>query len=151
MDFRPQSDAFKLQYEKFLCGCDALEEQGLWDKAAFGDMEAYFFTDIMSVILHLISTDGRFTEEEAEFVRDAFGFNYSVKDLEEIYRTNGENITQFFRESVPRGYREIKAINPKLGEHYKTMLMNACELATACDHKTDVEQQRIDALKAGLE
>ncbi len=150
MDFRAQSDAFKLAYEKFIAGCDALEETGKWDKASLGDMEGYYFADIMGVILHLISADGKFTDQEAAFVDDAFGFRYTAAELAEIYRLQGDDIDRFFREDVPEGYKKMLAVSPILAESFMDLLLQACELAAASDGTVHVEQERIDTLKEAL-
>ncbi len=63
-----KSESFKFQYEKFLIACDALEDGGEWNKLAHGEMDTYYFNDLMCAVLKLISADGRFTDEEADYV-----------------------------------------------------------------------------------
>ena len=36
MDPYMESDTFKTEYERFLVACDALEEEGVWNKAENG-------------------------------------------------------------------------------------------------------------------
>ena len=150
MDFRTASNAFKLQYEQLLTACDTLEEEKKWDKEALGEMEGYFFTDIMGVILHLISADGQFTDQEAAFVNDAFGFRFTAAELAEIYRVQGDDIDRFFRKDVPEGCRKMQAISPELTEYYIDLLLKACELAAASDGVVKVEKDRIETLKNAL-
>ena len=150
-DYQAMAEAFKLQYEKFLTGCDALEAEGRWDTAALGEMEGYYFNDIMTVILHLISADGRFSEEEARFVADAFGFRYTAGELAQLYREQSDEIDRFFREEVPQGYRKMQALSPSLAEHYRDLLLQAGELAAqASDDVARDEQRLMDVLKAAL-
>lgn len=149
-DFKQASEAFILQYEKFVTGCEALEAEKKWDAAELGSMEAYYLNDVMSVILHLISADGQFSEQEARFVADTFGFQYTPAELADLYRIQGEDIDRFFREDVPEGYRKIKGLNSSLAEHYKALLLQACELAAASDGVVAVEVRQIEALKEGL-
>ena len=58
------TQSFRMKYESFLTGCDAMEELGLWDKENLGEMEGYYVNDMVSVIIRLIATDGRITEKE---------------------------------------------------------------------------------------
>ena len=34
-------DSFKMKHESFLIGCDSIEEMGLWDKEALGEMDVF--------------------------------------------------------------------------------------------------------------
>ena len=150
-DLQAQSDAFKLQYEKFLHACDALEETGEWEKAVRGDMESFYFNDLMCAVLHLISADGIFSDREAEYINTVFGFSYTPADLAEIYRTEGENIRKLFSEGIPEGYRRMKQNHPALAEHYKTMLLQLCDLIALSDgYFLKKEQQLLDVLKKEL-
>ena len=89
------SEAFKLKYEIFMNGCDAIEDEGLWNKEKYSEMEAFYTNDLVSVVLKLIAADGNFSEKEAGFINDVFGFEYTTEELEEIYEnqeTDIENI-----------------------------------------------------------
>ena len=97
-DCQSMAEGFRLQYERFLTGCDALEAENLWDTQALGEMEGYYFNDIMTVILHLISADGAFSDAEARFVADAFGFRYTAGELAQLYREQSDEIGRFFRQ-----------------------------------------------------
>ena len=44
-------DSFKMKYELFLIGCDSIEEMGLWDKKALGEMDVFYSNDLTSVII----------------------------------------------------------------------------------------------------
>lgn len=145
------SEAFKFQYEKFLQGCDALEEKGEWSVSADGDMEGYYFNDIMCVIVTLISADGEFSEDEAKYVNDIFGFRYSPEELKELWKTNGSDINQMIEEEIPAGYRKMKAISEKLAGHYKEMLFRICDIIAESDGILRASETRqIDRIKKSL-
>ncbi len=140
----------KLMYEKFLTACSAFEEGNKWDRDQNGEMEAYYFHDIMCVFIHLISADGVFSPEEADFVNRVFGFGYTAEELAELYRVQGEDIEDMLK-YIPADYAKLKALSGELADMYKAMLLKACDVVAACDgsvHKN--EQKYIDSLKASL-
>ena len=144
------TESVKLLYEKFLTACDAFEEGKHWDRDQNGEMDAYYFHDIMCVFIHLISADGVFSPEEADFVNQVFGFDYTAEELAELYRVQGEDIEDMLK-YIPADYAKLKALNGELAEMYKTMLLKACDVVAASDgsvHKN--EQSCIDSLKASL-
>ena len=144
------AEGIKLLYEKFLTACDAFEEENKWDRDQNGEMEAYYFHDLMCVFIHLISADGVFSPEEADFVNQVFGFGYTAEELAELYRVQGEDIEDLLK-YIPADYGKLKAFNGELAEMYKTMLLKACDVLAASDgsvHKN--EQKYIDTLKASL-
>ena len=145
------SDGFKIQYEKFIHGCDALEQKGEWDVIADGQMEAYYLNDMMCTIVLLISADGEFSEDEAKYVNDAFGFRYSAAELKELYRTNGSDIRNMLENEIPAGYRKMKLINEELAEHYRNMLFQICDIISQSDGIVHIaELKQIDAIKKAL-
>ena len=151
-DLNAQSEAFKAQYEKFLTACDALEENGDWKKATQGDMETYYFNGLMCAALHLISADGLFSDEEADYINAVLGFHYSADELSEIYRTEKTDIDQLFTSGIPEDYRQLKKEYPEMAELYKTMLLQLCELIAASDgYVLENEKGRIAELKKNLQ
>lgn len=145
------SDAFQLQYEKFVNGCAAVEEEGLWNEAQYGDMETYYYNDIMCVILCLISADGIFSETEADYINEIFGFRYSAAELREMYGTEGDSIRSMLVNEVPAGYRRLKSINKKLSVHYRDMLLIVCDIIAESDGIVNpAESGEIQALRAAL-
>ena len=145
------SENFKYQYEKFLNGCDALEDKKDWDVSVNGDMETYYFNDIMCVIVLLISADGKFAGGEAKYINDIFGFSYTPEELRELYRTNGEDIQNMLEAEVPAGYRRMKLINSKLAEHYRQLIFLICDIIAESDgYIQDAELKQIERVKAGF-
>ena len=68
------TEEFKTKYERFLIGCDALEDLNLWDKEEHGEMDVFYQNDLVSVILRLIVADGEISEKEAVYLNKNFGF-----------------------------------------------------------------------------
>lgn len=145
------SDAFKLQYEKFVNGCAAVEEQGLWNDARYDSMEAYYYNDIMCVILCLISADGTFSDTEADYVNNCFGFTYTADELQEMYGTEGSSIRSMLSDEVPAGFRLLKSINEKLAAHYRDMLFLICDMIAESDGIKPAESREIESLKTALD
>ena len=56
-------DSFKMKHEAFLVGCDAIEEMGLWNKEAYGEMDVFYSNDLVIVIIRLIATDGKISQK----------------------------------------------------------------------------------------
>ena len=145
------SDGFKLQYEKFIHGCDDLEQNREWDTRADGEMEAYYLNDIMCAIVLLVSADGEFSEKEAGYINDMFGFSYTPPELKEMYRTNGADIRNMLGNGIPAGYRKMKAVNPKLAEYYRDLVLQACDIIAASDGMIHpAEEKEIGLIRAGF-
>lgn len=127
------SESFKFQYEKFINGCDALEANGDWNVSSDGEMEAYYLNDIMCMITLLISSDGEFSDVEASYVNDMFGFSYTPEELKDLYKHSGNDIIDFVASEIPAGYRRMKLINSKLADHYKSMIYLICDIIAESD------------------
>lgn len=127
------SEGFKLKYEKFLAGCDSIEELGEWDKENLGEMDVYYVSDLTGVIIKLIAADGKFTQAETDYINDIFGFNYTIKELEDIYGEFGDDIDAVFSEEMENGISKMKHINKKLAAAYKDLLQTVCDIIIASD------------------
>lgn len=132
-DIKGLSEQFKFMYEKFINGCDAIEEADQWDKEEYGEMEAYYTGDLMSVVTYLTAVDGVFGEAEANNINNLLGLDYSVDDLQEIYNECEANINEIAQTGVEEGLELLKSINIKLAEHYKELLVLACEIIANSD------------------
>lgn len=143
-------DSFKSKYESFLIGCDSVEEMGLWDKEALGEMEVFYLNDMISIIIRLIVTDGLVTEKEVEYLNKTFDFNYSIEELTEIYENCAENIIgEAFDENFENGITYMRKINAKLADLYKEILILICDIIIESDGIIDEkEAQEVVRLKA---
>ena len=141
---------FRSLYERFLIGCDAIEETGGWDKENLGEMDVFYENDLLSLILRLIAADGKISEKEAEYLDRNFGFDYSPGQLADIYENCREAIGGSFDEKFKEGVRQMKAINAKLADAYAELLGLACDIVAASDGEIAPEEieeaKRIKAL-----
>ncbi len=127
------SESFKLKFEKFLMGCDALEELGAWDKEQHGEMDAFFAADMVSVVLCLTVADGKVTAQEVGYINDIFGFDYTVAEVESIYEGCAEGIDSIFDEQAENAYSHLCRSNARLAQAYKELVCLACDIVIASD------------------
>ena len=127
------AEEFKFKLEHFMTGCDSLEEVHLWDKEALGEMDVYYEGELASIAIGLISSDGRCSGGEAEFMADMFGFENTPDELEEIYENCKENLDVMFEDGNENGFTLMKNINEKLAESYKELVALVCEIVMEAD------------------
>ncbi len=127
------SEEFKIKHEQFIIGCDSVEEMGLWDKERYGEMDAFYSSDMACIIIRLIASDGRVTEKEVEYLNTNFGFDYSLESLVEVYETSGDAIGGSFNEFFESGVNLLRTVNEKLANAYRELLALACDIIIASD------------------
>ena len=142
--------AFQNGYERFLIGCDAIEETGGWDKEAFGEMDVFYENDLVSLILRLIAADGKISAKEAEYLNRNFGFDYTPERLAEVYENCRGEIGESFDGKFKNGVALMKKINGKLAAAYDELLGLVCDIVIASDGEISPEEieeaKRIKAL-----
>lgn len=126
-------DSFKMKHESFLIGCDSIEEMGLWDKEALGEMDVFYSNDLTSVIIRLIATDGKITQKEVDFLNETFDFEYTLDELIGVYNSCKDDIGHAFDENFENGITYMRKINAKLADAYKELLSLICEIIIASD------------------
>lgn len=143
------TESFKMKYEAFRTGCDAIEELGLWNKEAYGEMDVFYASDLASVIIRLITVDGAITQKEVNYLNETFDFDYTLAELCEVYESCGEEITESFDENFENGITLMRKINPKLADAYKELLAIVCGIIIGSDGVvTKVEIEEVQRLKA---
>ena len=144
------TEEFRTKYERFFIGCDAIEEEGLWNKEENGEMEGFYQNDLLSVILRLIAADGIISGKETEYLNRNFGFSYTTEELEEVYNSCKENIGRSFDETFENGITLLRSVNRKLAEAYKELLGLICDIIIECDGETApkevIEARRLKSL-----
>lgn len=142
--------AFQTLYERFLLGCDAVEESGAWDKQALGGMGVFYETDLIGLILRLIVADGTISEKEVEYLNRNFGLDYTVARLAEVYESCREAIGGSLDEQFRNGIARMKEINGKLAGAYTELVGIVCDIVIAGDGVISPEEReevrRIKAL-----
>lgn len=143
------TESFKLKLEKFLLGCDAIEELGLWDKEQFGEMDVFYQNDLVSIIIRLIAADGVISGREVDYLNKNFGFSYSIAELRDAYQNCREEIGHSFDEAFENGITLMRSINEKLADAYKELLGLICDIIIESDGVvTETEQEEVKRLKA---
>ena len=126
-------EEFKMKYDSFLIGCEAIEEMKLWDKENLGEMEAFYANDLVSVIIRLIATDGEITHKEMEYLNKTFDFEYTLEGLNEVYNACKDDIDSSFDENFENGITYMRKINAKLADSYKELLALVCQIIIESD------------------
>lgn len=126
-------ESFRLKYEQFFIGCDALEDTGSWNKEVYGEMEAFYQNDLVVFVLRLIAADGKITSEEADYLNRAFGFDYSVDELLEVYNSCREDFEGSFEEQAKSGYELMKRMSEKIAAAYLELLGLICDIIMESD------------------
>lgn len=126
-------DSFKMKHESFLIGCDSIEEMGLWNKEALGEMDVFYSNDLTSVIIRLIATDGKITQKEVDFLNETFDFEYTLDELIDVYNSCKDDIGHAFDENFENGITYMRKINAKLADAYKELLSLICEIIIESD------------------
>lgn len=143
------TEEFKTKYERFLIGCEALEDLSLWHKEERGEMEAFYQNDLVSVILRLIAVDSEISEKEAEYLNENFGFEYTVDELTDIYKSCGDEISRSFDEQFENGITYMRSINEKLADAYKELLGLICDIIIESDDVISPEEiEEVKKLKS---
>lgn len=137
------TEEFKFKYERYLTGCDALEEAGLWDTEELGQMEAYYQNDLMGVILRLIAADGKISDGETEYLNRAFGFTCTTQELRDFYAGCEDSFKRDFAEQLEAGYRLMRGKNEKLAEAYRELLDLACTILMVSDGAAGPEETAV--------
>ena len=146
------TEEFKTKYEKFLIGCDAIEELDQWNKEEYGEMDVFYQNDLVSVIIRLIATDGNISTKEVEYLNHNFGLEYTVDELADVYASCGEQIGHSFDESFANGITYMRTINSKLADAYKELLALICDIIIESDGViSDSEIDEVKSLKGLVE
>ncbi|MCR4594923.1 MAG: hypothetical protein K5761_07685 [Clostridiales bacterium] len=127
------TEEFKSKYERFLIGCDSIEEMDLWNKEEYGEMDVFYENDLVSVIIKLIASDGEISTKEAEYLNKNFGFDYTVEELTGVYSNCEDEISKLFDEQFENGVTHMRSINDKLADAYKELVRLICDIIIESD------------------
>ncbi len=133
MQYGSYTEKFIDRWEKFIVGCDALEESGKWNKDELGEMEAYYENDMISIILRLIVCDDRITVEESDYLNEMFGFKYSPEELRELYEGFTADVGADPDSMLIEGYSLLKSISPELAAYYRELVSFTCGIISESD------------------
>lgn len=125
---------FRFEWEKFLNGFDALEEENSWDKATYGEMEAYCENILVSVVMHFITVDGIITQSEIDTFNKDFDFDFEFDYVKSIYLSMQAEIKKFIK-NPEDALAVIEAVNEKLCQRFVAFLVDACEIIIKSDKR----------------
>ena len=147
--------SFQLGFEKFLIGCEATEAEsnGKWDRETYGEMQDYYASLMVSIILRTISADGWVSNKEVEYLNKLFGFDYNDGELEQVFESCKELIaSESFEEEIADSIRLMASFNEKLTQAYKNLLTLVCDIVAKSDgFVTDEEKAEISHIEKLLE
>ena len=142
------TEEFKIKYEKFIIGCDSLEEIDAWDKKAHGEMDVYYENEIISIIVGLIVSDGEIGDKEVEYLNKNFGFEYTAKDIYDIYESCDDELDDYFDENFENGLSLMRSVNTELADVYKELLRLICSIILESDGvATDEELEELERIR----
>lgn len=127
------TEEFQNKLDRFLIGCDSIEELDRWDKEANGEMDLYYQNDLLSVILRLIAADGEVGKREVEYLNRNFGFHSTVEEVGAIYRDCCENLGDAFLQNFKNDLDTLCSINKKLFDAYRELLGLICQIIVESD------------------
>ena len=133
MQYEAYTERFNMRWDKFIVACDALEETGKWNKDEYGEMEAYYENDMISIILRLIVCDDRVTVEEADYLNNIFGFQYTPEELRELYKSFSNAVEGDADAMLIEGYALLKSVSPELAAYYRELVSYACGIISESD------------------
>ena len=142
------TEEFKTKYEKFIIGCDSLEDVEAWDKEELGEMDVYYENEIISIIVGLIVSDGEIGSKEVEYLNKNFGFEYTAKDIYDIYECCDDEFDDYFDENFENGLSLMRSVNSKLADAYKELLRLICSIILESDGvATDEELEELERMR----
>lgn len=140
------TEGFRAKYERFTIGCEAIEEEGLWNCDEFGEMDVYYLNEFVTIILRLIVADGRIGNQEVDYLNLNFNFNYGVPELERIYQNCKDDINSDFGVHVANEIERLDVINAKLSCVYRELIELICDIIANSDDiisSGELEEMRI--------
>lgn len=147
-DLKILTESFKLQYEKFIIGCDCQEEIENWDKDENGEMDVFYENDMLTILIRLIASDKSVSENEVAFLNESFGFELTAERFAEIYEDCAERLGTDFNESFTTGAKILRSINKKLADEYQELLLLVCDIIANADGVySEEERAEIGVLK----
>ena len=127
------TEEFRFKYEKFLIGCDALEELDQWDKEEYGEMDTFYQNDLVGVILRLIAADGKICDAEVDYLNRNFGFDFSTQELIDVYENCREEIGSSLYGQFGGGVALMRSRNEELADAYQELLGLICDIIIESD------------------
>ncbi|MBQ8927237.1 MAG: TerB family tellurite resistance protein [Oscillospiraceae bacterium] len=128
-----EAESFRLHYEKFLIGCEAVAEEG-WDTEVLGEMGDYYTGMLLRIILRTVEADGWVSDQETRYVNDLFGFTYTNEELESVYESTANLLhSSEFDDELIGAIAMLESRGEKLCEAYRALIAQICTLIARSD------------------
>ena len=146
------AESFQLKFDKFLMGCEAIENATLWDEDTYGTMEDYYAELLVSLILRTITADGWVSDREVEYLNKLFGFSYDGNELEQVYDSCSEMLnSEGFDKDLKDGIARLRECSAPLAHAFVDLIELVGEIIVRSDgFVTDEEKAEIDRIKTLL-
>ena len=124
---------FRERYDGMTEICAAAEETGRWNRERDGSMEGFAFAALSGAILSLIVSDGNVGERETAYLNSAFGFDYTVDDLLDLFRFSASDLRGNAVQKVRDTVRALDKADPAAGAEFRALLKLACRIISESD------------------
>ncbi|MBR3630480.1 MAG: hypothetical protein IKN55_08435 [Oscillospiraceae bacterium] len=128
------AESFKLKYERFLIGCDAVQEEGNWSTQNLGDMGAYYTRELLILILRIITADGWVAQKEVDYLNEFFGFTYTRPELDQALEGLEDRLrSRSAEKSITDSVKLLHGINPRLAGAFRELVSLSCTIMSLSD------------------
>ncbi len=128
------AESFQLKFDKFLIGCEAVENATLWDVDTYGEMEDYYAMLLVSIILRTITSDGWVSDRETDYLNKLFGFTYDSGELEQVYDSCAEMLqSEDFDNDLTSGIDRLRECNARLADAFVDLTALVCDIIVKSD------------------
>ncbi len=147
------AESFQLKFDKFLIGCEAVENATLWDIDTYGEMEDYYAMLLVSIILRTVTADGWVSDRETDYLNKLFGFTYDSGELEQVYDSCAEMLqSEDFDNDLTAGIDRLRECNARLADAFVDLASLVCDIIVKSDgfvtEEEKTEMARIRSLIA---
>lgn len=150
-DLDISAENFQLKFDKFLMGCEAVENATLWDEDTYGTMEDYYAELLVSIILRTITADGWVSDREVDYLNQLFGFSYDSGELEQVYDGCSDMLaSESFDSDLKDGIARLRENNANLADAFVDLIELVSDIIVHSDEfvteEEKTEMMRIKAL-----
>ena len=148
-DLDISAESFQFKFDKFLMGCEAVENATLWDEDTYGTMEDYYAELLVSLILRTITADGWVSDREVNYLNQLFGFSYDGNELEQVYDGCSDMLnSESFDNELKDGIARLRECNARLADAFIELIELVSEIIVRSDgFVTDEEKAEIARVK----
>lgn len=151
-DLDISAESFQFKFDKFLMGCEAVENATVWDEDTYGTMDDYYAELLVSLILRTITADGWVSDREVAYLNQLFGFSYDGNELEQVYDSCSEMLnSEGFDNELKDGIARLREANARLADAFVELINLVGEIIVRSDgFVTEEEKAEIARVKALL-